>query len=147
MLKFVFQVLQTPDGKSLVNFEKLLMDGGDNNAIKTQFLSLKDDFLVQKEKIMKLKCNQLRACEIIKSMIDIKNKANDEIAQLKKTNAQLEKELESVVSKPQKDKAAGQLQPMVLEEHNATVEAPSPSEVVLPFNHKHEFFGKFYFPH
>uniref|UniRef100_A0AAR5Q6X0 Centrosomin N-terminal motif 1 domain-containing protein n=1 Tax=Dendroctonus ponderosae TaxID=77166 RepID=A0AAR5Q6X0_DENPD len=133
------QVLQTPDGKSLVNFEKLLMDGGDNDSIKTQFFSLKDDFLVQKQKIMKLKCDQLRACEIIKSMIDIKNKANDEIEQLKKTNAQLEKELENVVCKPQKDKAAGPLQPMVLEENNTRVGTPQPSEKFSMAEEKQQF--------
>ncbi|RZC38487.1 centrosomin, partial [Asbolus verrucosus] len=60
---------------------------------------LKIDRDAQQQKIVKLKAEQMKACKIIKSMIDSRNKTNEEIAALKEKNDELERELEGVVSK------------------------------------------------
>lgn len=46
----------------------------------------------------------MKACEIIKNMIDSRNKANEEIQQYQIQVKNLERELESVVSKPTSDR-------------------------------------------
>lgn len=53
----------------------------------------------QHQKIVKLKAEQMKACKIIKSMIDSRNKTNEEIVALKQRNDDLEKELEEAASK------------------------------------------------
>jgi len=100
------------------------MEGGDNETVRAEFVALKNDFVLQKQKILKLKSDQLKACEIIKNMIDRKNKTSEEIAQLKMANDALEKKLqlqETAVSTP-------------------------PSEVDCLYNTKSMFYGKFHFP-
>lgn len=64
---------------------------------------LKNERDAQHQKIVKLKAEQMKACKIIKSMIDSRNKTNNEIAMLKEKNEQLEKELEGVVEKLQSE--------------------------------------------
>lgn len=58
---------------------------------------------VQSQKIIKLKSEQMKACEIIKNMIESRNKANNEINHLKEHIKELEHELESVVTKQTND--------------------------------------------
>ncbi|CAH1134009.1 unnamed protein product, partial [Ceutorhynchus assimilis] len=101
------QVPLTPDAKHLVTFEKLLLSERcrDADMLRTEFSILKSDFHDQTKKIIKLKSEQLKACEIIKSMIKYRNQANDEIAQLKKAKEALEREMESVVGRPQRETA------------------------------------------
>ncbi|XP_030752474.1 centrosomin-like isoform X3 [Sitophilus oryzae] len=90
----------TPDGRALATFERLLAEGGGDAALLARFGAVKAEFTTQKQKIVKLKSEQLKACEIIKSMIEIRNRSNEEIARLKQNKEELERELEGVVSKP-----------------------------------------------
>lgn len=135
----------TPDGKNLLNFEKLLTETGDQDTIRVEFAALKNDFDVQKQKIVKLKSEQLKACAIIKNMIDFRNKANEEIALLKRAKEELERELEQVVTKPQKDKVSVPLQTR-LSEMNITAVGTPPSEVDVPYTNANAFHGRFHFP-
>ncbi|KAL1494277.1 hypothetical protein ABEB36_009901 [Hypothenemus hampei] len=116
------QIPLTPDGKNLLNMEKLL-ETVDNKNIHLEFTALKHDFNCQKQKIIKLKSEQLKACEIIKSMIDFRNKAKEEIAQLKKDKENLEKELENVVSKP--------LQTRISQLNISAIGSPPPNETFV----------------
>lgn len=119
------------------------MEGGDNETVRAEFVALKNDFALQKQKILKLKSEQLKACEIIKNMIDMRNKANEEITQLKTAKQALEKELENVVTKPQKEEGDGVIGRSQL--HDTAVSTP-PSEVDFSYNSKALFYGKFHYP-
>ncbi|XP_050307105.1 centrosomin isoform X2 [Anthonomus grandis grandis] len=120
----------TPDGQNLSTFEHLLssnMSGDTQMKIRSKFLSVKKDFEAQKQKIVTLKSDQLKACAIIKNMIAYQNKAKEEIAELKKAKKDLERELESVVSQPQKDKASIPLQAIKKSELNVESSVTSPA--------------------
>ncbi|CAH1236601.1 unnamed protein product [Diabrotica balteata] len=91
----------TPE-KYNIDFEDLLRNSKSDKIISI-FTSLKYDYDAQKQKLLKLKAEQFKACEIIKNMIDSRNKANEEISQYQVQIKNLEKELESVVSKPTSD--------------------------------------------
>ncbi|CAH1965735.1 unnamed protein product [Acanthoscelides obtectus] len=65
----------------------------DNDTMKNKYSALKLKFL-------KMKTEQMKACEIIKSMIKARDRSNEEIATLKNSVKELERQLESVVSKP-----------------------------------------------
>ncbi|XP_044266519.1 centrosomin-like isoform X2 [Tribolium madens] len=72
-----------------------------NLDVKQIIEQLKNERDSQHQKIVKLKAEQMKACKIIKSMIDSRNKTNNEITTLKQKNEQLERELEGVVSRMQ----------------------------------------------
>lgn len=57
----------------------------------------------QDQIILKLKSEQMKACEIIKTMMGTRNKGDSENNYLKERIKQLEHELESVVTKPSSD--------------------------------------------
>lgn len=85
------------------DLEELLQGVGDNpcnDKILSYFQKLKKEISSQNQKIIKLKSEQMKACEIIKTMMESRNKANDEIAKLKEHVKELEHELESVVTHP-----------------------------------------------
>ncbi|XP_060518754.1 centrosomin isoform X2 [Cylas formicarius] len=90
----------TPDGRCLSAFESLLRSRDGGERLLREFGDVRREFVAYKQKIVKLKSEQLKACEIIKSMIDMRNRANEEIAQLKKTKTDLERELETRVAPP-----------------------------------------------
>ncbi|KAG5878661.1 hypothetical protein JTB14_015596 [Gonioctena quinquepunctata] len=97
----------SPDAFSSCDFEEMLKAAGEQpgglDKIHSEFQKLKNEYDVQKQKLAKVKQEQFKACEIIKSMIDSRKKANDEISELRKHVKQLEYELESVVTKPSSD--------------------------------------------
>ncbi|XP_050497679.1 centrosomin isoform X2 [Diabrotica virgifera virgifera] len=93
--------VSTPE-KYNIDFEDLLRNSKSDKIVSV-FTSLKYDYDAQKQKLLKLKAEQFKACEIIKNMIDSRNKANEEISQYQVQIKNLEKELESVVSKPTSD--------------------------------------------
>jgi len=141
------QLPPTPDIKNLANFERLLTERGDSNEVLGEFANLKSEFAAQKQKIVKLKSEQLKACEIIKNMIEFRNKASEEIAQLKsekenleKEKENLEKELENVVSKPQKEKEVVPLHTRV-SEMNITAVGTPPCETDRNISSFRRFFA------
>ncbi|XP_068905231.1 centrosomin isoform X2 [Tenebrio molitor] len=81
---------------------------GNGVDLKHIIEQLKTERDLQNQKIVKLKAEQMKACKIIKSMIDSRNKTNEEIAVLKEKNEELERELEEVASKvkPGSDKGS-----------------------------------------
>ncbi|XP_074031139.1 uncharacterized protein isoform X3 [Leptinotarsa decemlineata] len=106
----------SPDASFGVSFEEAVRAAGEYpgaDKILSEYRKLRGEYEAQKQKMVKVKKEQFKACEIIKSMIDSRNQANVEIAELRKkvdeTNElrrhvkQLEHELESVVSKPTSD--------------------------------------------
>ncbi|CAG9827238.1 unnamed protein product [Diabrotica balteata] len=108
----------TPE-KYNIDFEDLLRNSKSDKIISI-FTSLKYDYDAQKQKLLKLKAEQFKACEIIKNMIDSRNKANEEISQYQVQIKNLEKELESVVSKPTSD---GDVPPKRVTRTNEILEA------------------------
>lgn len=86
------------DFEDILN-ENAVSGNADPKKILSHFQILKKEHQLQIQKIIKLKSEQMKACEIIKTMIDSRNKANDEINQLKGHVKELEHELESVVTK------------------------------------------------
>ncbi|XP_056646795.1 centrosomin isoform X2 [Diorhabda sublineata] len=92
----------TKPEKYNVDFEELLKSSRKEKIISL-FTSLRQDYETQRQKLFKLKTEQFKACEIIKNMIESRNKANDEITLYQMQIKNLEKELESVVSKPTSD--------------------------------------------
>lgn len=107
--KFLSPYASPPAEKFNVKyFEDLLNTNvvGDNaggEKIHSHFQILKKEHHLQSQKITKLKGEQMKACEIIKTMIESRNKANDEINLLKEHIKELEHELESVVTKQTND--------------------------------------------
>jgi DNA repair exonuclease SbcCD ATPase subunit len=81
---------------------------GNGVDLKHIIEQLKTERDLQNQKIVKLKAEQMKACKIIKSMIDSRNKTNEEITVLKEKNEELERELEEVASKvkPGSDKGS-----------------------------------------
>ncbi|KAF7273109.1 hypothetical protein GWI33_014168 [Rhynchophorus ferrugineus] len=115
----------TPDGRALVAFEQLLSveaAGGSSPALLAEFAALKADYNAQRQKIVKLKGEQLKACEIIKSMIEFRNRSNDEMARLKLAKEALERELEGVVSKPANEVRPDRLE--IVEDEEEAVSTP-----------------------
>ncbi|EFA01271.1 centrosomin isoform X3 [Tribolium castaneum] len=70
-----------------------------NLDLKQIIEQLKTERDAQHQKIVKLKAEQMKACKIIKSMIDSKNKTDSEITTLKQQNEELARELEEVAAK------------------------------------------------
>ncbi|KAJ8961270.1 hypothetical protein NQ318_008955 [Aromia moschata] len=95
----------SPDKFNIKDFEQLLGAGEipGSDQILSQCRLLHSENATLKQKIVKLKSEQIKACEIIKNMIESRNKATEEICQLKRHVEQLEHELESVVSKPARE--------------------------------------------
>ncbi|VEN38225.1 unnamed protein product [Callosobruchus maculatus] len=71
-----------------------------SNQICCDSDTFKNKYSTLKVKFLKLRTEQMKACEIIKSMIKARDKSNEEIATLKNAVKELEQQLESVVSKP-----------------------------------------------
>nr|CAH7722824.1 unnamed protein product [Callosobruchus chinensis] len=71
-----------------------------SNQICCDSETLKNKYSTLKVKFLKVKTEQMKACEIIKSMMKARDKSNEEIATLKITVKEMEQQLESVVSKP-----------------------------------------------
>ncbi|CAH0557268.1 unnamed protein product [Brassicogethes aeneus] len=86
----------TPEKFDVSQLEQLLLGAGESATVQ-QILSgvnlLKNDHSIQKQKVIKLKAEQIKACEIIKSMIASRNKLNDENILLKKKYEICEKKL------------------------------------------------------
>ncbi|CAH1134011.1 unnamed protein product [Ceutorhynchus assimilis] len=141
------QVPLTPDAKHLVTFEKLLLSERcrDADMLRTEFSILKSDFHDQTKKIIKLKSEQLKACEIIKSMIKYRNQANDEIAQLKKAKEALEREMESVVGRPQRETANNGPVHARVSELNITAVGTPPTAPSCEVDARAAFHGRFHF--
>ncbi|XP_066139249.1 centrosomin-like isoform X4 [Euwallacea fornicatus] len=102
-----------PDPKNLLNFERLLLEGADTDTVREEFTTLKHDFTILKQRNIKLHAEQMKACEIIKNIIDTRNKDSARIAKLEKENEELQKELENVVTKSPKESTDMPLRPLV----------------------------------
>nr|XP_023026723.1 uncharacterized protein LOC111514707 [Leptinotarsa decemlineata] len=139
----------SPDASFGVSFEEAVRAAGEYpgaDKILSEYRKLRGEYEAQKQKMVKVKKEQFKACEIIKSMIDSRNQANVEIAELRKkvdeTNElrrhvkQLEHELESVVSKPTSDGDETSMQRV----------ANFPSDEVRFRKDIDRKFGKFHFP-
>lgn len=105
-------IASSPEKFNVKELEDLLaaLAAGDRagcEKILSRFQILRKEHQMQSAKIIKLKSEQMKACEIIKNMMESRNKANDEINQLKEHVKQLEHELESVVTKPTSDAEDG----------------------------------------
>lgn len=101
-------------------------------VVDDEIHSLKMETQMQYEKIIKLKSEQMKACEIIKNMIEWRNKANDEINQLKEHIKQLEHELESVVSKPTSDGDSPVTLKQKITDLNIKAAVSKPDDEVVP---------------
>lgn len=135
----------SPEKFNIQNFEQLLLGAGEQigaDKIRSQFQSLISENDSLKQQILKLKGQQMKACEIIKNMIESRNKATEEINQLKKRADELERELESVVSKPTREGKETPLQRCVA---SRNITAANPDDEVLK-NIKITRFGKHHFP-
>lgn len=100
----------SPEKFTVKDFEDLINsnatgDKAGNEKILSHFQKLKTENQAQHQKIVRLKGEQMKACEIIKNMIASRNKANEDINQLKAHVKELEHELESVVTRPVNDTA------------------------------------------
>ncbi|XP_018567218.1 centrosomin isoform X2 [Anoplophora glabripennis] len=118
----------SPEVFNIPNFEELLQGAGEQagiTKIRSQFQILINENDSLKRQIVKLKSQQMKACEIIKNMIESRNKATEENNQLKKRIDELEHELESVVSKPTKDENERPLQQRVA---NMNITAANPND-------------------
>lgn len=136
----------SPEKFNIQNFEQLLQGAGEQvgtDKIRSEFQLLISENDTLKQQILKLKSQQMKACEIIRNMIECRNKATEEISQLKKRTEELERELESVVSKPTKEGSELQLQQRVA---NMNITAANPNDEVLKNNKTANRFGKHHFP-
>lgn len=134
----------SPEKFSIQNFEQILQGAGEQigtDKIRSQFQLLISENDTLKQQILKLKSQQMKACEIIKNMIESRNKATEEISQLKRRADELERELESVVSKPTQDGKEIPLQQCVA---NKNITTTNPDDEVL--KKKTNRFGKHHFP-
>ncbi|CAG9825057.1 unnamed protein product [Phaedon cochleariae] len=86
-----------PDSRSSGDFSHV------PEAVRGEFVRLREESDALRAKLLKLKKEQFKACEIIKTMMTSRNKANEEISCLRGQVKELERELESVVSKPASD--------------------------------------------
>lgn len=98
----------SPEKFRVKDFQDLLImnaagDQASTEQILSQFQNLTKEHQLQGKKILKLRSEQMKACEIIKSLIEARNTATDEITELKGHIKELEHELESVVTKPASD--------------------------------------------
>lgn len=116
----------------LKDLEVLLNGSGDHG--QKLYCELKTDLNRKNEKIIKLKAEQIKACEIIKQMIESRNKANEEIQYLKFKCTEFETELESVATKQEKS---------VQIDGNATANNMNEVEILDKLRSR---FGRFHFP-
>lgn len=84
----------SPDSTNLFAFEQFyIRRDNDNNNCDNQsqllFCALKRDYEMQQQKILKLKSEQLKACKIIKNMIESKKKSSEEVTLLKERIEQM----------------------------------------------------------
>ncbi|KAJ8968713.1 hypothetical protein NQ314_002168 [Rhamnusium bicolor] len=138
--------LSSPEKFNIKDFEKMLQGAGESagsDKILSQFQLINCENTTLKQKIVKLKSEQMKACEIIKNMIESRNKATEEINHLKDHIEELEHELESVVSKPSKDGIELPLQQRVA---NMNITAVNPDDEVDIAKKKLNMFGRRHYP-
>lgn len=120
---FIYRLSSTPEKPSISDLENFMLsiDDGNHNKIISQYKSLKNESSALRKKIVVLKTHQLKACDIIKTMIETQKKNKDEIIKL-------EKELETKVSKPMCEGDGLPLQQLI---KNRNIQAVKPNKEVF----------------